>query len=66
MPNPDGTRTRNEIRRQLISRMMNHIHNGIDPDEALTRAASEHQEQIQREGAEKVATVIKYLGIKSH
>lgn len=66
MPNPDGTRTRNEHRSELIRRMMDHVHNGIDPDEALTRAAAEHKEQIQREGAEKMAGVMKFLGIKSH
>jgi hypothetical protein len=66
MPNPDGTRTRNEHRRELIHRMMTHIHNGVDPDEALTRAATEHREIIEREGAEKIAEVMKFLGIKSH
>jgi hypothetical protein len=46
--------------------MMVHIHNGVDPDEALTRAAAEHKEVIEREGAEKIAGVMKFLGIKSH
>lgn len=66
MPNPDGTRTRDEHRRELLGRMMEHISNGVDPDEALTRAAAEHKEQIQREGAQKISDVMKFLGIKSN
>lgn len=66
MPNPDGTRTRDEHRRELVHRMMEHVNNGVDPDEALTRAAAEHKEQIQREGAQKIADVMRFLGVKNH
>jgi len=64
MPNPDGTRTRNEHRTELIRRMLDHIYNGVDPDEALARASAEYKEQIQREWAHKEAEVMKFLGIK--
>lgn len=66
MPNPDGTRTRNEHRRELIHRMMDHVNNGVDPHEAFTRAAAEYQEKIQREGAEKMTAVRRYLGLMDH
>lgn len=64
MPNPDGTRTRNEIRSELIRRTMDYIYNGVDPGEALQRASAEYQEEIRREWAQKEAEMMKFLGMK--
>ena len=66
MPNPDGTRTKDEHRRELIRRMMDKVHAGMDYEEALVKAGEEYREAIQQEGAEKIAGVMKFLGVKTH
>ena len=61
MPNPNGTRTRDEHRREIMGRVLGHVMDGVDPDEALTRAAAEHKQHIEREADEKVALVTRWL-----
>jgi len=66
VPNPDGTRTRNEIRSALIKRWMEKWESGMDKHDALTEASLEMRNEIQTEGAVKMAEVLRALGIKEH
>jgi len=64
VPNPDGTRTRDEIRRALIRRVYDYVFGGMDPDEALIRASLEVEHEIKIEWANKTHQIYRALGIK--
>lgn len=64
MPMPDGRRTRDEHRREIMGRISANIAAGMDPDTAIDRASADYQNQLKREGEEKIALVKKFLGIK--
>lgn len=64
MPNPNGTRTRDEHRQAILGRVLGHVMNGKHPDEALTLASAEHKQQIEREADAKVEQVKNWLAGK--
>jgi hypothetical protein len=66
MPNPDGTRTKDEIRTSIRSLMLGYIMDGVDPDEALTKASADVKRDIETEWAGKTAEVLHWLGVKSN
>ena len=66
MPNPNGTRTKAEIRADIIERMAAHVAAGVNIDEALTKASAEVKQDIETVWAGKTAEVLRFLGIKSN
>lgn len=62
MPNPNGTRTRDEHRQAILALAEKHVEQGKSPDDAITAAGAEWRERLRAEGDEKIAGVLKFLG----
>jgi len=58
---PDGTRTRDEHRAEIVRRTNDYVGQGLTPDEALTKASADWQQFLKQEGDEKVAAVKRFL-----
>lgn len=61
MPNPDGTRTRNEHRREILARAQTYVSLGWLAEDAIDQAGEDHREAIKREGDRKVEQVMRFL-----
>lgn len=61
MPNPDGTRTKDEHRQAILSLMRENVRAGMSPDDALTKASADWQERLRVEGERKIALVERWL-----
>jgi hypothetical protein len=66
MPNPDGTRTRDEHWAEIAIRADRYQAEGLSVEDAIERAGEDHRAAIQAEGDRKIAEVMKFLGVKSH
>lgn len=61
MPNPDGTRTRDEHRREILARAQAYVAQGWLAEDAIAQAGEDHNEAIRREGDRKVEQIMRFL-----
>jgi len=61
MPNPDGTRTRDEHRAAIVYLYLKYEEAGMSKEEAMIAAGKEWHDILRREGDEKIAQVTAWL-----
>lgn len=62
MPNPDGTHTAEEHRREILARANDLIvNNGMPHDDAIALAGRLWRDELKAEGDRKIAEVEKFL-----
>ena len=66
MPNPDGTRTADEHREEIMRRAGKYVAAGAPPERAIEQAGIDWRNHLAREADEKIAGVMKFLGVKNH
>lgn len=65
MPNPDGTYTAEEHRREILVRANDMIVNqGMPHDDAIALAGRQWRDELKTEGDRKIAAVEKFLGME--
>ncbi len=60
-----GTMTREDHRQGVLDAYARNIAQGMEPEEAMTKAGADWRAQIAAQGAKEIAGVEKFLGIKS-
>lgn len=65
MPNPDGTLTRHEHATIIMALARKFVAAGDSVEDAISKAGQQHRAEIKRHGEQKIADVMKRLGIKS-
>lgn len=66
MPNPNGTLTRDEIRRSITTKTALYMADGINPDNAMDLAVADHKREAEARWAAKEAEVLNWLGVRSN
>jgi hypothetical protein len=56
-----GMRTKDEVRADILQRMSRYVGDGLDPDEAMTKASADVRNVIATEWAGKTAEVLRFL-----